>query len=88
MIIKIALDFTNVWIDLLDFVGQAWWVEVFTTQPKCTYYFGPFANSQEAKTSIEGYIEDLENEAAQGIHAQVKRCKPERLTIEDMASAS
>ena len=88
MIIKIALDFTNIWTDVLDFVGKAWWVEVFTTQPKCIYYFGPFANSKEAQTSIEGYVQDLETESAQGIHARIKQCRPEQLTIEDTTSAN
>jgi Domain of unknown function (DUF1816) len=79
---KLALDFTNIWTDILNFLGQAWWVEVFTNQPKCTYYFGPFANIEEAQTAIAGYVTDLENESAQGIRTQVKRCKPHLLTIE------
>jgi Domain of unknown function (DUF1816) len=29
-----------------------------------------------------GYVEDLENESAQGIQAKIKRCKPDKLTIE------
>jgi hypothetical protein len=31
---------------------------------------------------MKGHIEDLESESAQGIQAVVKRCKPERLTID------
>jgi Domain of unknown function (DUF1816) len=79
---KLAIDLPTIWTDVLDFVGQAWWIEIFTAQPKCTYYFGPFINSKEAETAIDGYVEDLANESAQGIQAQVKRCKPELLTIE------
>jgi Domain of unknown function (DUF1816) len=80
---KLAIDLPTIWTDVLEFVGQAWWVEIFTAQPKCTYYFGPFVNSREAQTAIQGYVEDLENESAQGIQTHVKRCKPELLTIED-----
>jgi hypothetical protein len=82
MIAKLAIDFTTIWTDILNLAGQAWWVEIFTAQPKCTYYFGPFATIREAQTAIEGYVNDLENESAQGIRTQVKRCKPNLLTIE------
>ncbi|NWF57781.1 MAG: DUF1816 domain-containing protein [Fischerella sp.] len=61
--------------------GLAWWVEIVTQHPRCTYYFGPFLNSAEAKAAIKGYVEDLEQEGAQGIAVNVKRCKPEALTI-------
>jgi hypothetical protein len=59
----------------------AWWVEVVTAQPKCTYYFGPFATSQEAKRAESGYVEDLEKEGSKGIVVQVKWCQPKELTI-------
>jgi hypothetical protein len=79
----------EIWTNTLDFLGQAWWIEVSTTQPKCTYYFGPFADVKEAESAMKGYIEDLEGESAQGIRAVVKRCKPERLTIDhDMGENS
>jgi hypothetical protein len=71
-----------IWTDILNFLGRAWWIEVLTTQPQCTYYFGPFADGKAANMAIQGYIEDLENESAQGIKTQVKRCKPDRLTID------
>jgi hypothetical protein len=79
---NLAIDFNAIWTDLLNFLGQAWWIEIFTAQPKCTYYFGPFAKIEEAQTAIEGYIKDLEDESAQGIRTQIKRCKPDLLTIE------
>jgi hypothetical protein len=82
MLKQLASDFTAIWTDILNFVGQAWWIEIFTAQPKCTYYFGPFAKIEEAQTEIEGYIKDLEHESAQGIRTQIKRCKPNLLTIE------
>ncbi|HEY9621952.1 MAG TPA: DUF1816 domain-containing protein [Crinalium sp.] len=73
----------EIWANLLNTVGMAWWVEIVTETPRCTYYFGPFASSQEAKTAQGGYIEDLEQENAQGIKVVVKRCKPSNLTIFD-----
>jgi len=63
--------------------GLAWWVEITTETPDCTYYFGPFANAEEAKASESGYVEDLEQEGARGIKVAVKRCKPEKLTVFD-----
>jgi hypothetical protein len=79
----------DIWTSTLDFLGQAWWIEVSTTQPRCTYYFGPFADAKEAELSLQGHLADLESEYAQGIQVQVKRCKPERLTIDhDMGETS
>jgi Domain of unknown function (DUF1816) len=75
------MDIAAIWIDLLNFLGQAWWIEILTAQPKCTYYFGPFADGKDATMAIHGYVEDLESESAQGIQIQVKRCKPNLLTI-------
>jgi Domain of unknown function (DUF1816) len=71
----------DVWTDILNFVGQAWWVEILTTQPQCTYYFGPFASINEANIATPGYVEDLESELAQDIQTHIKRCKPPILTI-------
>jgi hypothetical protein len=73
---------SETWTNVLDFLGRAWWVEVVTERPKCTYYFGPFSDAKEAVIASTGYVQDLEAEAAQGIQAQIKRCKPDRLTIE------
>jgi hypothetical protein len=79
---KIPVPMTEIWTNILNFLGRAWWVEVLTTQPKCLYYFGPFADAKEAAVAMEGYVEDLENESNQGIQTQIKRCKPDLLTIE------
>lgn len=68
---------------LLDLSGFAWWVEIKTENPRCIYYFGPFLMSREAEVAKPGYIEDLEQEGAQGISVVVKRCKPSKLTIAD-----
>jgi hypothetical protein len=70
-------------INLLHSLGWAWWVEIVTQNPRCTYYFGPFLNSKEAEVAKIGYVEDLEQEGAQGILVKVKRCKPNNLTISD-----
>lgn len=69
--------------NLLNFLGLAWWVEIKTESPRCTYYFGPFLDEKEAEASKGGYMEDLQQEDAQGISVLVKRCKPTRLTISD-----
>ncbi len=79
---EILNHLSEVWTSILAFLGQAWWVEVLTTQPKCTYYFGPFADARAANVASQGYVEDLESEYAQGIETYVKRCKPDRLTID------
>ena len=71
------------WTNILQALGVAWWVEVVTENPHCTYYFGPFASSSEATLAQPGYIEDLTQEGALNIKAVVKRCKPEQLTIYD-----
>ena len=59
----------------------AWWVEIMTNHPICTYYFGPFADPQEAQYSLPGYVEDLEQEEAREIQFQIKLCQPKELTI-------
>lgn len=68
-------------LKILNFIGMAYWVEIMTDSPQCTYYFGPFANKREADVASGGYLEDLQNEGAQGIKVIVKRCKPSNLTI-------
>jgi Domain of unknown function (DUF1816) len=70
-------------VDILNLIGQAWWIEISTLQPQCIYYFGPFITKNEANMLMPEYIEDLENESAQGIQTDVKRRKPTLLTIDD-----
>lgn len=81
---NMSTKIVDVRIDALNAAcRQAWWIEIFTAQPKCTYYFGPFAGAWEAKVASEGFVEDLESEFAQGIKIQIdRRSQPERLTIE------
>lgn len=62
-------------------VNTAWWIEIKTTQPRCTYYFGPFETEVEAKEAYPGYVEDLNGEGATGIVVIIKRCHPKVLTI-------
>ena len=86
----------NIWQDIKEILtnffqslGWAWWIEVVTQNPRCTYYFGPFLSTKEAHTAMNGYVEDLEQEGATGISVAVKRCKPENLTItEDVGEKS
>ncbi|MBD2294342.1 DUF1816 domain-containing protein [Anabaena sphaerica FACHB-251] len=61
--------------------GVAWWVEINTAVPHCTYYFGPFDSEKEAQLYRTGYVEDLYSEEARGIVALVKQCQPDVLTI-------
>lgn len=68
-------------INLLHSLGLAWWVEIVTQNPRCTYYFGPFLSSKEAEAAKVGYLEDLEQEGAQEIAVKIKRCKPGNLTV-------
>ncbi|HEY9614055.1 DUF1816 domain-containing protein [Allocoleopsis sp.] len=65
----------------LEQTGTAWWVEIITKKPDCTYYFGPFASHREAQVSQLGYIEDLERERPQLIAIEIKQCQPKELTI-------
>lgn len=76
-------NFQELLINTLDHFGLAWWVEIGTQNPRCTYYFGPFLTATDAKTAIKGYVEDLEQEGAQGLAINVKRFRPNVLTIAD-----
>ncbi|PSF36801.1 hypothetical protein C7H19_12590 [Aphanothece hegewaldii CCALA 016] len=70
-------------LKLLDIVGLAFWVEITTENPRCTYYFGPFLQKAEATAAQVGYVEDLQSEGAKNIKVSIKRCKPANLTIFD-----
>lgn len=67
--------------NLYNRLGLAWWVEIKTKEPECTYYFGPFLTAAEAQSNMPGYIQDLEQEQAVDIEAMVRRCKPRNVTI-------
>ncbi|NEO32759.1 MAG: DUF1816 domain-containing protein [Symploca sp. SIO3C6] len=68
-------------ISTLQQLGQAWWIELITDNPWCTYYFGPFVSSHEAHFNLAGYIEDLEQEKAQITAISILRCQPKQLTM-------
>jgi hypothetical protein len=76
---------SDIWLSMLEFLGQAWWAEIVTDTPRCTYYFGPFASSGEAEAAKAGYVEDLRQEGATNIRVTIKRCKPDpkNLTLYD-----
>lgn len=61
-----------------------YWLKITTKVPKCTYYFGPFNSPLEAKALQAGYIEDIMEEDAQGIHIELEqRTPPDNLTVCD-----
>ncbi|MCL1473976.1 DUF1816 domain-containing protein [Argonema antarcticum] len=70
-------------INILNFLGLAWWVEIVTQNPHCTYYFGPFLTAKDAEAQKGGYLEDLEIEGAQVAAVFIKCCKPVKLTIDE-----
>ena len=75
--------FSNLLDRILSPFSKAWWVKVSTSQPGCTYYFGPFDEEQEAMQAKPGFVEDLEQEGAQSIQASVLLCsKPKELTVD------
>jgi len=45
---------------------QQWWLEVKTTEPACTYYFGPFETESEAELQKTGYLDDT-TRGSQGV---------------------
>ncbi|MEC4816570.1 MAG: DUF1816 domain-containing protein [Scytonema sp. PMC 1069.18] len=65
---------------LRESLELAWWIEIVTAYPRCIYYFGPFASTEEAERLQAGYIEDLEQEGSQVIMIQIKWCQPQELT--------
>ncbi|BAQ65258.1 DUF1816 domain-containing protein [Geminocystis sp. NIES-3709] len=75
-------------IRILDLFGLACWLEITTDAPRCTYYFGPFLTTKDARMSQDGYIEDLTEEGAKGVMVAIKRFKPKDLTIFDEVSES
>jgi hypothetical protein len=70
-------------ISVLERSRLALWVEIVTEQPRCTYYFRPFAFTKPAKKAVSGYLEDLKQESAQVIAVTFKRFQPSKLTIEE-----
>jgi hypothetical protein len=59
-----------------------WWTKLYTKNPFCIYYFGPFEQAEEARKSQYGYIEDLENEDATVVFVKILQINPQDLTVE------
>lgn len=76
-------NFKDLLVNTQNFLGFAYWIEIKTQTPACTYYFGPFQSQEEAEQAQQGYEEDLKAEAAEGISSTIKQCKPEALTISE-----
>ena len=53
--------------------GIAWWAKVETKQPEVTYWFGPFLTRRSLKLRLNGFVEDLSNEAPSGISHTIHR---------------
>ena len=72
----------NLWLNVVQTLGLAWWIEVKTDD--CTYFFGPFTSQNDASAAQAGYIEDLEQDGESNIQARLIRGKqPQQLTIEE-----
>ena len=67
---------------LLARVNLDWWLEVYTDNPRCLYYFGPFNSEAEAQYHQTGYVEDLQQEGASNTDVRIKQCHPQTLTQE------
>lgn len=69
---------------LLEAIGLAYWLEITTENPQCTYFFGPFTSREEAIAAQGGFLEDLAAEGAINMKVDLqRRAKPKELTIFD-----
>lgn len=59
-----------------------WWTKIYTINPFCIYYFGPFDQVEEAQISRLGYVKDLENEGGKVVFVKFLQLNPQDLTIE------
>jgi Domain of unknown function (DUF1816) len=59
-----------------------WWTKLYTKNPFCIYYFGPFAKIEDAENSRFGYIEDLEKEGSTIVFLRFLQLNPQNLTVE------
>lgn len=78
---KILETAENITVSLLEQLRLAWWLEVVTNNPYCTYYFGLFITESAAKVCQFGYIEDIAQEGAEISSVEVKRFQPKVLTV-------
>ncbi len=78
---KFTASIEEVLIPDVEKLELAWWIEIITLQPHCTYYFGPFSSAAEAESARLGYIEDLQQEGVVEMKVQIEQCQPSALTI-------
>lgn len=78
---KFLKELEEMFTSFLEWLGLAWWIEVVTSYPQCTYYFGPFISLRAAHNAQAGYIEDLLQESAKIISVKLNRGQPMSLTI-------
>ena len=78
---NLAEKIEDIFTSYLEKFELAWWIEIVTVKPACTYYFGPFMSEKEAQEHQGGYVEDLEAEEAEGITIHIRQCQPQTLTI-------
>ncbi len=68
---------------ILEKIGKATWLAIETDHPRCTYYFGPYLNHEEAAAAQEGFLEDLKAEGATILRVDIEvRPTPKHLTVE------
>lgn len=60
-----------------------WWLEIQTTEPQGTYYFGPFESALDAAQHQLEYMQNLITEQAAGLTVTIQQCQPLTLTIFD-----
>jgi hypothetical protein len=70
-----------VFISLIFFQQQKWWIKIDTQSPSCTYYFGPFDSPEESRSHHQDYLLDLQMEGAEGITYSIEQSRPQQLTI-------
>ena len=58
-----------------------WWIEIYTGNPNCIYYFGGYESYLAAAKERYGFVRDLKTEGARVISIKIKQCQPQQLTI-------
>ncbi|MGD1901051.1 MAG: DUF1816 domain-containing protein [Geitlerinemataceae cyanobacterium] len=77
----------ELFLNIKQALGRAWWVKISTKSPACVYFFGPFVSEAEALAAEPGYVDDLKEEGAADMTVEVLRCKqPSELTVFDEAA--
>jgi hypothetical protein len=59
-----------------------WWIEIFTAQPACIYYFGIFEDTKTAAEALSGFTEDLLDKGITGLVARIHFHNPHELTVD------